>query len=251
MTLLQVQTLDDLMKLMAKQKAVSTKAMRDLNHEVDSVAFIYKPDHTLSEMSNLDLSRKITALLSKYAEHPTLSEFYQHPSWDGGFVYGGSFGVSAVVGTVFMKSWSEVFPEFSKIMRSVMMRVLEEQSKEAFSDEPPNEMPMIDRILPAMKFTIRDQNGVEILGKQRDKMMYDRVASLLQLMAQSFLTYGVLELPDSTKLESGQQIAARLTPMGNRVYLHLRDVEIYISEVAELYPRLSKNKLESEPGIPQ
>ena len=251
MPLLQVQTLDDLLKLMAKQKTISTKAVRELNHEVDRITFLYKPDHTLSDASNKELSNKVITLLSKYAEQPTLSEFYQHPSWDGGFIYGGSFGVSAIVGCVFLKSWAEIFPEFSKIMRSVMMRVLEEQSKEAFSEEPANDMPMIDRILPAIKFTIRDQNGVEILGKQRDKMMYTRVANLLQIMATSFITYKILEQPDNEKAEEGKQIAARLTQFGNRVYLHLRDVEIYITEVSELYPKLSKNKIEAEPGLPQ
>ena len=248
MTLLQAQTLDDIVKLMAKQKAVSTKAVRELNREVESTAFIYKADRTLSETSSQELTRRVQSLLFRYASQPTLTEFYQHPSWDGGFVYGGGFGVSAIVGTIFLKSWAEIFPEFAKIVKPVMMRVLEEQSKEDDDDETA----MIDRILPSMKFIIRDGNGVEILGKDRDKMMYNRVASLLQLIAQSFVTYGVLEVPeDQHPIEEGQQVAARLTPFGLRILLHLQDVEVYIQEISELYPRLSKNKIESESKVSQ
>lgn len=231
------------MKLVAKQKAVTTKAMRELTHEVDSTILVYRPDRTLAESSSAELSKRIQSLLYKYAQQPTLTEFYQHPSWDGGFVFGGGFGVSAIIGTVFLKSWSEIFPEFARIVKPVMMRVLEEQNKE-IDPEDPDETPMIERILPAMQFTLRDQNGVEIIGVERDKLIYNRVASLLQLMAQSFATYGILEIPgESTE---GEQIIAKLTPFGSRVFLHLRDIEVYINEVAALYPKLSKNKLEAD-----
>lgn len=247
MPLVQAQTLDELMKLVAKQKAITTKVQRELTHEVDSTVLIYRPDRTLAESSSRELTRKIQALLYKYAEQPTLSEFYQHPSWDGGFVYGGGFGVSAIIGSVFLKSWSEIFPEFQKIVKVVMLRVLEEQSRNP-DDEDDDNLPMIERILPTLHFTIRDENGVEIVGAQRDKMVYNRVASLLQLMAQSFASYGILEIPD---VEEGEQIEAKLTPFGHRIYLHLKDVEVYINEVSQLYPALSRNKIETESKLIQ
>ena len=246
MVLVQAQTLDELLRLMSKQKTTTSKALRELNHEVDATHFLYRADHTLTETSSNELSGKIQVLLYKYANQPTLTEFYQHPSWDGGFVYGGSFGVSAIVGTVFMKSWAEIFPEFAKIIKVVMMRVLEEQAANE-EEEEADDTPLIERILPQMKFTIRDSNGIEILGKQRDKLIYNRVASLLQLMAQSFVTYGLLEVPTAeAEIKEGEQVVTRITPFGNRVYLHLRDVERYINEVAEVYPLLSKSKLNTE-----
>lgn len=248
MPLIQVQTIDELLKLVTKQKAVTTKAMRELTHEVDSTILIYRPDRTLAESSSQELSRKIQSLLYKYTQQPTLSEFYQHPSWDGGFTYGGGFGVSTIVGTVFLKSWSEIFPEFAKIVKSVMLKVLEEQSREVDLEDE-DDTPMIERVLPAMHFTIRDENGVEIIGAQRDKLVYNRVASLLQLMAQSFATYGILEIPKIAN--EGEQVTAKLTPFGHRVFLHLKDVEVYINEVSVLYPTLSRNKLESDSKIIQ
>lgn len=245
MPLLQTRTLEELVKLVSRQKAVTTKALRELAREVDSTTLIYRADRTLTDSSTDELSRRIQALLFKYANQPTLTEFYQHPSWDGGFIYGGSFGVSAIVGTVFLKSWAEIFPEFGKIVKPVMLKVLEEQSRAAEEEPDADEPPMIERILPAMNFTLRDQNGVEIIGAQRDKLIYNRVASLLQLMAQSFTTYGVLEVVTE---EADGQVTARMTPFGNRVFLHLKDVEVYIKEVSLLYPLLSKNKTESEPA---
>ena len=242
MPLIQINNLDELLKLVAKQKAVVTKTMRELGREMDTTPLLYRADHTLTEATTSEITRKTVVLLSKYAAQPTLSEFYQHPSWDGGFAWGGSFAISAIIGTVFMKSWADIFPEFAKIVKPVLMRVLEEQSKEDEDDTS-----LIDRILPSMKFTIRDQHGAEILGKQRDSMIYHRVASLLQLIAQSFVTYGILETPEQkTNVPEGQQVVTRLTPLGLRVYAHLVDVEIYITEISEVYPRLSQNKVIAE-----
>jgi hypothetical protein len=235
----QVNTLDDLLKLVAKQKATTQKAVRELHNEMDSTAMLYKADRTLSENTSQEITRRIHALLFKYASLPTLTEFYQNPSWDGGFVWGGSFGVSAIVGSVFLNSWAEIFPEFTRILKPVTLKILEEHVLADAAEV--DKTPLIDRILPSMKFTIRDQNGIEILGEQRDKMIYAKVASLLQLVAQVFVSYGILDLVEDDD-DSGE-MAAKLTPLGHRVFLHLKDVEVYIGEVAELYPKLSKDKL--------
>jgi hypothetical protein len=166
---------------------------------------------------------------------PTISEHEKAEGNLDGFEMG-SFGVSAIVGSVFLNTWSEIFPEFKNIVRSVMMKVLEEQAAEGVDPDP---TPMIERILPAMKFVIRDQNGIEIIGEQRDKLIYNRVASLLQLMAQVLVNYSVLELDEEEgELEEDGQIAAKLTPLGGRVLVHLQDVEAYIQTVSELYPKL-------------
>ena len=238
-----IQTMDELLKIMGKQKAITNKAVRELHTEMDSTNFIYKADRTLSEGTSQEITRRIHALLFKYASMPTLSEFSKNTALEGGWVWGGSFGVAAIVGSVFLKSWSEIFPEFSKTVKSVMLKVLEEQAHQTEDKDP---TPMIDRIIPGMRFVIRDQNGIEILGQDRDKMIYDRVAGLLQLMAQVLVVYGLLEIDEETeKEEEPGQIAAKLTPLGSRVFLHLNDVELYVTEISELYPTL-KQKLTVE-----
>lgn len=231
-----VQTLPDLLKLIAKQKTISDKTVRELHREMDTASLLFQPDRTLTEHSSQEITRKVHTLLVKYAHLPTLTEFEKNPKGElGGFVWGSSFSVASIVGSVFLNSWSEVFPEFKNIVRSVMMRVLEEQAA-ARDDEAEDVPPMIERLLPSLKFQIKDQSGVEILGEARDKLVYDRVASLLQLMAQVMINYGILELdPDQGDMED---IAAKLTPTGHRVLLHLQDVEVYISQISELYPKL-------------
>lgn len=238
--ILNVQSLDELLKTMSKQKAVTNKAVRELHLEMDSTSFVYKADRTLSEGTSQEITRRIHALLFKYASMPTLTEFTKNTTLEGGWVWGGSFGVAAIVGSVFMKSWAEIFPEFAKFIKPIMLQVLEEQKNQAETDDP---TPMIERILPGMKFVITDPNGIEILGDQKEKIMYDRVAALLQLMSQVLVVYGILEIDEDTmEGEETGQVAARLTPLGNRVFLHLSDVETYVKEVAEIYPKL-KNKL--------
>ena len=171
---------------------------------------------------------------------PTLSEFKKNSTLEGGWVWGGSFGVAAIVGSVFLKSWSEIFPEFNKIVKSILLQVLQEQHNQRLEEDP---TPMVDRIIPAMKFTIKDANGLEILGDQRDKMIYDRVASLLQLMSQVLLVYGVLEVDeDEGENDDPGQVSAKLTPLGERVFLHLNDVETYVKDIAETYPKLKEKQ---------
>ena len=236
MTLETVQTLPDLLKLISKQKTITDKSVRELHKEMDSTHLLFKPDRTLTDGSSQEITRRVHALLFRYASLPTLKEFELNPKGVlDGFSWGASFGVAAIVGSVFLNSWSEIFPEFKNIIRAVMMRVLEEQSK---AEKEEDSTPMIDRILPDMKFSIRDQNGVEIVGEQRNKIMYSRVAALLQLMAQVLVTYGILEL-DEEEMDLGEeQISAKLSPLGRRVFLHLKDVEEYVAQISELYPRL-------------
>ena len=233
-----IQTLPDLLKLMSKQKIISSKTVRELHKEMDTTNLLFRPDRTLTEHSSQEITRRVHALLFKYSHLPTLTEFEKNPKGElGGFVWGASFSVASIVGSVFLNSWCEVFPEFKNIIRSVMMRVLEEQAA-AKENDAEGMPPMIERLLPSLtlKFQIRDQNGVEILGETRDKLIYDRVASLLQLMAQVMINYGLLEL-DSEEGDM-DDIAAKLTPMGHRTLLHLHDVEKYIEEIGTLYPKL-------------
>lgn len=241
-----IQTLPNLLKLIAKQKTISNKTVRELHKEMDTTNLLFQPDRSLTESSSQEIISKVHALLFKYAHLPTLTEFEKNPKGElNGFVWGSSFAVASIVGSVFLNSWSEVFPEFKNIIRSMMMRVLEEQA-DAKDGEIDSRPPMIERLLPSLKFQIRDQNGVEILGETRDKLIYDRVASLLQLMAQVMISYGILEL-DSEEGDAGG-LAAKLTPLGRRVLLHLQDVENYIHEVSQLYPKL-KNKVTVDSSI--
>ncbi len=235
--LINIQNMDELLKIMAKQKAITNKAVRELHSEMNSTNFVYKADQTLSDGTSQEITRRIHALLYKYASMPTLTEFSKNTSLEGGWIWGGSFGVAAIVGSVFLKSWSEIFPEFAKIVKSVMTKVLEEQANQAEDKDP---TPMIDRIIPNMKFVIRDSSGVEILGEQRDRMIYDREAALLQLMAQVMVVYGILETEEDAEEDEPGQIAAKLTPLGNRVFLHLNDVELYVTEISESYPKLKQ-----------
>jgi hypothetical protein len=237
-TLENLQTLPDLLKLISKQKTMTDKTVRELHREMDQTHLLFRPDRTLTDGSSQEITRRVHAMLFKYASLPTLTEFDKNPKGElNGFQWGASFGVSAIIGSVFLNSWCEIFPEFKNIVRAVLMRVLEEQIN-AETEEEPNPTPMIERILPAMKFSIRDQSGVEIIGEQRNKIMYARVAALLQLMAQVLVNYGVLELDESEmELEEGQ-INAKLSPLGRRVYLHLRDVEVYVGQISVIYPKL-------------
>lgn len=236
MPLLSVQSISELLKVRAKQEAITQKAGRELVREVDSVTLLYTPEGAVADSSMQQLISKAKTLLERYAEQPTLSEMKQHPSWEAGFTWGASFGVSTVVGSLFLKAWGDMFPEFTNVIRSVLLKILEIQHHAGPNDavEAP---PIIDQLLPSMKFTIKDQNGLEVVGEQRDRLVYERVTSLLQVIAAAFLAYGLLE----DKTEDGD-LTAVLTPLGERVYLHLVDVEQYIKEISTLYPQL-KNQV--------
>lgn len=236
-TLITATTLSDLMNIIGKQKNITNKALRELQNEASSVNLLFKPDKSLTESSAMDLVHRVSALLVKYAEQPTLTELASKPSWEGGFVWGSSFAISAIVGTVFLNNWTEIFPEFRSVIRKITMRILYEHA----STDSEETTPLIDRLLPHMTFVIKDQNGVEIVGEEKDRLIYNRVATLLQLIAQVLTAYGVLEIVEEES--KGEELAAKLTPMGHRVYLHLQDVERYIEEVSELNSKLNPGKI--------
>ena len=100
------------------------------------------------------------------------------------------------------------------------------------------EQSMMERVMENLNFSIKDKQGREILGEQRNKIIKNRVALLLEVIAKVLEDY---KLTNVTREDD--QIASSITPLGIRVYLHIVDVERYISEIALLYKGLSVKKV--------
>lgn len=242
-SLLKLNAFEDLQKLLIRQKECSEKAKRELNRVTDSTVILYAPDGSFSETTTNEITRKVSNLLTNYATLPTLSEFVEKPSLMQSASWGGSFGVATIVGTVILKSLSE-FSEFPpNVVKPVFIKVLGELY--AASQGSTEETSIMERVMENLNFSIRDRDGNEILGDKRDRIIKGKVALLLEIMSKLMEDYKMIV---SSREEGGTSASSAITPMGSRIYLHLRDIESYLSEIEVVYRQLSEKK-KAEPLI--
>lgn len=235
-TLLKAETLERLQVYLVVQRDVTNRARKELSRVTDTTPILYAPDGTYAESTTSEILRKIQALLNNYAMTPTMSEFTASPAHTSN--WGGSFGVSSVIGTVMLKTLMDSFPEFSTSVKLIFIKVLRELYMAHENTEEDRDQSMMERVMENLNFSIRDKNGRDILGEQRDKLIKNRVALLLEVIAKVLEDYGL------TMVErEGDQIASAITPLGIRVYLHIIDVDRYVQEVTGLYTELSAKKL--------
>ena len=236
--LLKVDTLEDLQRYLLKQKDFSEKAKRELSKAADYVPFLYASDGTLAESTSVGILKSVGNLLNNYASLPTLTEFAISPSRSDIAKWGSSFGVSVIIGTVMLKTLVEAFPEFNTSVKPIFIKVLRELYMAHEKPGDAQEQSMMERVMENLNFSIKDKQGREILGEQRNKIIKNRVALLLEVIAKVLEDY---KLTNVTREDD--QIASSITPLGIRVYLHIVDVERYISEIALLYKGLSVKKV--------
>lgn len=238
--LLKVETLEDLQGYLLKQKDFSEKAKRELSRAADYVPILYAQDGTLASSTTEGILKGVYSLLNNYASLPTLTEFAGTPGRADIAKWGGSFGVSVVIGTVILKTLVDSFPEFNTSVKPIFIKVLRELyvAYENKDKEATEEQSMMERVMENLNFSIKDKQGREILGEQRNKIIRNRVALLLEVIAKVLEDY---KLTNVTREDD--QIASSITPLGIRVFLHIVDVERYIEEVALIYRDLSIKKV--------
>jgi len=236
--LLKVDTLEDLQIYILKQKDFSDKSKRELQRLSDSVPVILGPDGTFSDHTTHDIINKVRNLFQNYGSLPTLTEYAQNPSLARDATWGGSFGVSTVLGTVVLRSLAESFPEFNASIKPIFIKVL----KELYTPDDNNkDKSMMERVMENLNFSIRDKNSKEILGDQRDRIIKNRVALLLEVIAKIMSDYGMLEIQENE--DDPNNLATLITPLGIRIYLHVIDVERYINEIGVIYKELAGKKI--------
>jgi hypothetical protein len=239
-SILKVETLEDLQGYLLKQKDFSEKAKRELSRVSDYVPILYASDGTLAISTTEGILKGVGNLLHNYASLPTLSEFAASPVRGDIAKWGGSFGVSVVIGTVVLKTLVESFPEFNTSVKPIFIKVLRELyvAHESKAEDATGEQSMMERVMENLNFSIKDKNGREILGEQRTKIIRNRVALLLEVIAKILEDY---KLTNVTREDD--QISSSMTPLGIRVFLHIIDVERYTEEVALMYRDLSVKKV--------
>ena len=240
-SLLKLNAFEDLQKILIKQRECSDRAKRELNRVTDSTTVIYAPDGSFAESTTNEITRKVCNLLKSYATLPTLTEFVEKPALMNSASWGGSFGVATVIGTVILRSLSE-FSEFPPgVVKPVFIKVLGELHEAAKGIG--NETSIMERVMENLNFSIRDRNGNEILGEKRDRIIKGKVILLLEIMARLMEDYKMIE---TSKVDN--EVASGITPLGSRIYFHLRDIETYIEEIEVVYRQLSEKK-KAEPLI--
>ena len=234
--LLNLIAFEDLQKVLVKQRECSDKAKRELGRVTDSTTILYAPDGSFSETTTNELIRKVTNLLKSYATLPTLSEFVEKPALMNSAAWGGSFGVATVVGTVMLKTLTE-FSEFPPgVVKPVFIKVLGELFEASKGTN--NETSIMERVMENLSFTIKDRNGVEIIGEQRERIIRGKIALLLELMAKLMEDYKMIE----TSKTSRDEVISGITSLGVRVFLHLKDIEAYVTEIEGAYKKLAEKK---------
>lgn len=83
MPLLNITELNDVLKFVAKQKNISTRATQELNRQMHEVNYLYESEHKLTESTSKEIQTRVSQLLQKYADLPTLTEFNVNTHLDG------------------------------------------------------------------------------------------------------------------------------------------------------------------------
>jgi len=227
-------SLEEFQKHLIKQKDATSKAQKELNRAVDSIPLLYDADGSLSPSTTSEILKRTKELITHYAVLPTLSEFTRNPAQAAINKWGASFGVSSIIGTVILKTLMDSFPEFSTSVKPIFIKVLRELYMAHENNENNKEQSMMERVMENLNFSIRDKNGHDILGEKRDKVIRNRVALLLEVVAKVLEDYGM------TMVErEDDQISSSITPLGIRVYLHIIDVDQYIQDVPTIYQALT------------
>ena len=149
-TLVSLANLDELKKVLFLQKTIITQAKNELLAAAGDFVEEAIKDNPI-EQGNLFIERE-KALLKKYVDYPTLSEFVATPSIYGGYKWGATFGVTLLVGELIFEQLKSARPHFSPVIRQLFVLFLTEL-------EHPQHEYLIEPFEKHLRFKITDETG--------------------------------------------------------------------------------------------
>jgi len=230
MKILNIQTIEDLNKVLFIQKVITRRAKDEL------YAIIKDADMTApfedKEVDNL--MKREGELLQKYANYPTMSEFNAMPNLAAGTKWGATFGLALLVNELVLEQVKRVGPEGTPVIPEVFAPVLRPMYMILLAElDNPTHNYLIEPLEKALQITLTTKTGAEVPPAERDAFVHRMVTNLVEAMLHVSSVHKIVVYHDE-----GGTSGYAITPLGKRVLLHLMDVQQVIALMHEAYIRL-------------
>lgn len=199
----------DLEKAIFLQKLLSRQAKHDLENVAQRSVMYDNAYKVLHER----------ILLENYAKGPTLTEFKLMPSTFDSIRWGATFGVTVLVQSL-MIDRADVShkPELKPLLRPLLLILMNELNN-------PQSKSLLDPLKDALQFSIK-VNDVELVGAERENFIHTFLQEIVENFIGAMHEYLLVRL-----VQLGQAQGWQITPLGQRVYLHLMDARKFLEAV--------------------
>src|SRR5208282_4499809 len=212
-----LRTVEDLKKVLFVQRMITRQAKEELLAVASDADLLHTPDpkgidpEFTKRAATFMADEK--AILEKYANNPTLTEFNLIPNLAGGTRWGATFGVTLLVGELVLEQVKAMEGKFEPLLRRLFMILLMELDN-------PRHNYLVEPLEKAMTFKITRPDGRPV--PVEEQLAYKK--RMVHKMTESFLVvsseYGIVESTPEGFV---------LTPLGKRVLLHLLDAGKFIT----------------------
>jgi hypothetical protein len=225
--LINIQSLEDLKKVLIRQKLITRRAAEELAQITESLQVVEGDSEEVKTEKAFEFIAKERQLLDKYAKYPTLTEFNLMPNTaDMAVKWGATFGVALIVGELILEQVKLISGAFDNSL-SVLYTILLNELSNPRSDF------MIDPLLRAIKIEIRPKDAV-VTAEAQEVLKKQVVRQLAEVFVIVSVAYGIMQ-----KHEDGSY---SLTPTGHRVLLHLQDVQRFMALMATAHKKFQDEK---------
>lgn len=220
----QIETLDDLKKVLFIQRQITRKAHDELEAVASDNALDAAPDIEAVQSFMKDEA----ALLATYAMRPTLMEWAvqggleQAGFYEGAQTWGATFGVAILVGELILEQIRSIHPQFSSAAKGLFMSLLAAETQIQIHDWEEFENMV-------MKFNVTKSDGSPIEDEAIKEKIRASLADVIQTIVATGLEYGIFEERDK-----GSHM---ITAVGTRVLLHMQDIQKFVTIMAEAHQR--------------
>lgn len=220
-TMVQINSLDDLKRIMYIQKTITMQAQNELIAAANDTQI--DPSEDPVKQAKKFMAEE-TRVLEKYAKYPTLSEFTLSPNLAKGTKGGATFGVTLLVGELIFEQIKLAHPHFSEVIRKMYMVFLTEL-------KDPKHKFLLEPIMASLKYTPLE--GSSLSPKEQKAQVQGMVVKLVDSMVVHSESYGLVKV-----IKGGVLI----TPTGVRVLMHLIDAAKFMEDLTQSHAQFKNNK---------
>jgi hypothetical protein len=220
-----INTVEDLYRILTLKRIISRRAHEELlNIAGDKVLQINAIPSLEDTLQFISEERK---LLNKYASYPSLTEWNLMPELHSGTKWGSTFGVTILVGELILENLRQLHAGFSlSILQKMFMAILGELNK-------PSTVYLVDSIHRMTNFNVERADGQPLDEKDKEAFVHQVLTQILESFVSISEKYGLVE-------EKGPGVS--ITPLGQRVLLHLKDASDFVIILTEAHTRLQTEK---------
>ncbi len=219
-----IRTLSELNHLLHQQRSMTRQATSELD---DIIKNVCTPENHEDEeyIASITMQREFE-LLERYAVLPTLTEHERNVHLRDAMQPGATFAVAAIVGNVILSHLRAMANVLPRVHRMLLMLMLSEFDKPVSED-----IDLVETFVRSMKIELRESLG-SISEEERHKLL----TAMLRPLAEAM----VLVTNQYRMIENIEGEGWAITPVGQRVMMHLFDAQRFIESIGDAHRRFQR-----------